>query len=174
MERLIRYCPQCGSMLERKAVFGDTRPVCPSCKYIHFSDPKVAAGVLVFDDKRVLLTQRLYEPYKGHWSIPAGFVNAYEDPAQAAERECLEETGLIVRTEQLLEVFTGREHDLGADITLVYKAELMGGELNAGDDAEKASFFECADLPPLAFRTTHAILGVDFNDDEPQTGLHMH
>ncbi len=173
-EKFIRYCPLCGSQLERKTVFGEPHPVCPACQYIHFNDPKVAVGVLVVEDEKVLLVQRIYEPYKDHWGIPAGFMNAHEDPARAAERECLEETGLVVEAGELLKVFTGREHDVGADITLVYQAVLKGGTLEAGDDAGKAAFFSQEDLPPLAFKTTHEILGVGFEGGISMGISHLH
>ena len=83
--------------MERRFLFGEERAICPQCGWIHFEDPKVAAGVLVEQEGRILLVQRGNDPERGVWSFPAGFVNAYEDPARAAERECLEETGLVVR-----------------------------------------------------------------------------
>ena len=85
-ESQINFCPRCG-----------LHAVCPQCDWIHFEDPKVAAAVLVEQDGRVLLVRRVNEPYRGLWTLPAGFIDAGEDPAQAAERECLEETGLTVR-----------------------------------------------------------------------------
>ncbi len=69
-----------------------------------------------------LLVQRVNEPGQGLWTIPAGFVDAREDPARAAERECLEETGLVVVVDQLLGVVAGREHPNGADMVLAYRA----------------------------------------------------
>jgi len=54
----------------------------------------VAVAVLIERDGKVLLVRRANTPQKGMWTLPAGFVDAGEDPAQAAERECLEETGL--------------------------------------------------------------------------------
>jgi ADP-ribose pyrophosphatase YjhB (NUDIX family) len=86
-------------------------------------------------------------------------VNAYEDPARAAERECLEETGLIVEVTGLQEIISGREHERGADMILVYRARITGGELRAGDDADLAQFFPRQNLPPLAFRATRIALG---------------
>ena len=155
-------------------VFGETHAACPNCQYIHFNDPKVAVGVLVVEDGKVLLVQRIFEPYKDHWGIPAGFMNAHEDPARAAERECMEETRLVVEAGELVKVFTGREHDVGADITLVYRAVVKGGMLEAGDDAGKAAFFSRDALPPLAFKTTHEILGVGFEGGEETSRAHLH
>ncbi len=121
----------------------------------------MAAGVLVEEGEQVLLVQRINEPMRGSWTFPAGFVNAREDPADAAARECLEETGLQVRVGKLLHMLTGREHPHGADILLIYAAEVIGGTLTAGDDAGAAGFFRRDALPPLAFRATKKALGID-------------
>lgn len=160
-ERTIQFCPYCGVPVDRRFLFGAERPTCPRCGWIHFEDPKVAAGVLIEQDGKVLLVRRVNDPARGEWSFPAGFVNAYEDPARAAERECLEETGLIVHVTGLLELISGREHPRGADIVLVYAAEITGGSLAAGDDADEAAYFARDSLPPLAFRATRRALGLE-------------
>ena len=138
--------------------FGRLREVCPNCGWIHFSDPKVAAAILLEQNGRVLLVRRVNEPFRGRWTLPAGFVDADEDPARAAERECLEETGLIVRAIGVLDVIAGREHPRGADFVIVYRGELVSGELQAADDADQAEWFARGQLPALAFRATEAVL----------------
>lgn len=130
------------------------RPVCPACGRIHFYDPRVAAGVLVEDAGRVLLVRRTQEPGRGLWTLPAGFVDAGEDPAGAAVRECLEETGLEVGLDGLFELVAGRAHPRGADIVIVYLAHVIGGDLRPGDDADSAAFFGPEALPELAFDAT--------------------
>jgi 8-oxo-dGTP diphosphatase len=156
----IRFCIRCGTRLTSQELFGKIRPCCPACGWIFFDDPKVAAGVLVVDGERVLLVRRINEPGKGLWTLPAGFVDAREDPALAAERECLEETGLIVKVTHLHQVISGREHERGADIVIIYKAEITGGALSAGDDADQVQFYAKKALPPLAFRATQLALAV--------------
>lgn len=158
-DQTVQYCIRCGTAVVVKHLFGDERPTCPSCGWIYFADPKVAAAVIVEQDGQVLLTRRVNEPYQGLWSLPAGFVNAHEDPARAAERECLEETGLIVTVTGLLDVLAGREHSRGADFIIVYRATVTGGTLEPGDDADEASFFPYDRLPPLAFHSTKKLLG---------------
>jgi len=137
------------------------REVCPKCEWIHFIDPKVAAGVLVMQDERVLLVRRSGEPFRGLWTLPAGFVNAGEDPAEAAARECLEETGLSVRVTRVFDIVAGKEHPRGADFVIVYEAEVISGALQADDDADAAEWFDKNNLPPLAFRATQVILARD-------------
>jgi len=120
----------------------------------------VAAAVVVLKHGRVLLVRRVNQPYRGRWTLPAGFVDAGEDPRRAAERECLEETGLTVRAGRVLDVIAGREHDKGADFVVVYTAELVAGALVPGDDADSAEWFELAELPPLAFRATETVMKI--------------
>jgi len=125
---------------------------------VYFADPKVAVAVHVAVGNRVLLVRRLNEPFRGRWTLPAGFVDAGEDPARAAERECLEETGLKVRAGAVLDVMASGDQPHGADFLIVYEAELLSGELAAGDDADQAGWFERTKLPPLAFNSTASIL----------------
>lgn len=155
---VIRFCPMCGSEVEDKIMYGEHHPACPDCHWVHYEDPKVAAAVLIQQNGSVLLTRRIFEPHKGAWTLPAGFVNAYEDPQEAAIRECREETGLIVKITGLVDVIGGREHPRGADMVIVYQAEVIGGELTAGDDADAAAYFPLSNLPPLAFRATQQVL----------------
>lgn len=157
-ESQIKFCPRCGTAVKREERFGKIHPVCPQCKWIHFHDPKVAAAVLIEQDGRVLLVRRVNEPYRGLWTLPAGFIDAGEDPARAAERECLEETGLSVRVKRVLDVVAGREHENGADFVIAYQAEVISGTLSPGDDADEVAWFARSELPQLAFKATRTIL----------------
>ena len=159
-ESQIKFCPRCGTAVKREERFGKIHPVCPQCEWIHFNDPKVAAAVLVEQDGRVLLVQRVNEPFRGLWTLPAGFVDAGEDPARAAERECLEETGLSVRAMRVLDVIPGQEHERGADFVIAYQGEVLSGNLSPGDDADAVEWFTRDNLPPLAFTATQKILSL--------------
>lgn len=150
----IRFCPYCGTPTLNQPHTGKVRPSCPGCGWVYFPDPKVGVAVLVIQSDEILLVRRRYEPYAGMWALPAGFLDAHEDPQDAARRECLEETGLIVKIRSLITVLSGREHPRGADLMLAYCAEVVGGSLAPGDDADRASFFPLENLPPLAFHTT--------------------
>lgn len=154
----IKYCPRCATPVVQQVKFGRERPVCPSCDWIFFSDPKVAAAVLIAEHGRVLLVRRVNEPFRGLWTLPAGFVNADEDPAEAAVRECREETGLEVALCGLLEIRHGREHPRGADFVIFYRAQVTGGQLHADDDADAVEWFERGHLPGLAFQSTKYML----------------
>lgn len=154
----VNYCLRCGTKLQIKRRFGRLRPTCPHCDWVYFPDPKVAAAVLIEKDDRILLVRRSVDPRRGKWTLPAGFIDAGEDPRRAAERECLEETGLKVRVMDLLDVLYGQEHEKGAHIIIFYRAEIIEGDLFAGDDVDRVAFFSRSDLPTLAFSTTEKIL----------------
>jgi 8-oxo-dGTP diphosphatase len=140
----IQFCPRCGTALIELVHSGKLRPVCPACKWVYFPDPKVAVVVLIRKSEQVLLVQRKYDPQKGHWTLPSGFVDAGEDPKAAAVRE----------------VFFSREYPRGASILILYQAQVKSGELKAGDDANQATYFHILNLPPLAFSSTHQILDI--------------
>ena len=154
----ICFCPFCGIEVQESEAFGEIRPICPACGYIHFQDPKVAAGVLVESDGKVLLVRRANVPMQGKWTLPAGFVDGQEDPRSTAVRECLEETGLEIEIVDLVDVVYGAEHPRGASIVIFYRGRIVGGMLAAGDDADAVAFFNTDDLPPLGFQATEQVL----------------
>jgi ADP-ribose pyrophosphatase YjhB (NUDIX family) len=149
------YCPRCATPLVTRPVSDKLRRTCPECGYIYFTDPKVGVGVFVVDDSKVLLVRRRMNPERGKWSIPAGFVDRGEDPRETAVREALEETNLVVEIEELVDVYYNPvTSGPGASIFILYRAQLLEGELRAGDDADAVAFFGLDELPELAFAST--------------------
>ena len=147
----VHFCLDCGGPM---ALPDRPRPVprCTVCGRLHHLDPKVGVGAVVRDDQgRLLLVQRAASPGKGRWALPAGYVDADEDPREAAAREVCEETGLEVTCGAVIDVYEGGG---GASFFLAFEARLTGGVLAAADDALDARFFALDDLPELAFEST--------------------
>lgn len=157
-QRIANFCPLCGTPTETLLRFNVQRPVCPACGHVVFFTPNVAVLALILHEDRVLLVQRANEPKQGLWVTPAGFMEWDEDPAQAARREVLEETGLIVTIDRLLDVFHTPDDGGLADIVIAYAATITGGELQAADDAQAVAWFTRDNLPELAFLPTRRIL----------------
>jgi ADP-ribose pyrophosphatase YjhB (NUDIX family) len=154
----VNYCLRCGSSLNTAHRDSRLRKVCLNCDWIYFPDPKVAVAALITKGSQVLLVRRANNPARGLWTLPAGFMDAGEDTIAAVEREVLEETGLIIKTTDLIDVLSGQEHPRGAHIIIFYRAEIISGEATPGDDVDRVSFFNRSNLPPMAFKTTQKIL----------------
>lgn len=62
--------------------------------------PKVGVGVLVFDQGRILLGERIGAHGEGTWCPPGGHLEFGETPEACALRELQEETGLVAAQAQ--------------------------------------------------------------------------
>ena len=148
-----KFCPHCAGRLAPKMIDKRERLVCPDCGFIFYISPKVAAGVLIEEEGRVLLVRRGIEPHFGFWTLPAGFAEQGETIEETAIRECREETGLEVELDDLLGVYSVNSDFYGPLVLILYSGHVVGGELEAGDDASEAGLFPPGELPQdLAFR----------------------
>lgn len=107
-------------------------------------------GAVIKDEAgRLLLIKRGHEPGKGLWSIPGGRIEPGESDEAALVREVREETGLVVTAGRLV----GTVRRPGGAGTVLdirdYAAEVTGGTLTAGDDADDAAWAGGADLHGL-------------------------
>jgi ADP-ribose pyrophosphatase YjhB (NUDIX family) len=117
--------------------------------------PIVGVGAVIVDTAggavRVLLVRRGAPPLQGEWSIPGGAVELGETLRAAAERESLEETGLVVEAGDVLEildrVLPGRDGRVQYHYVLIdFLCRVRGGELHAGGDALEAAWVEEGEL----------------------------
>jgi ADP-ribose pyrophosphatase YjhB (NUDIX family)/predicted N-acetyltransferase YhbS len=140
-------------------VAGRVREVCPACEFVLYRNPVPGAGVLVEMSSGIVLVQRGQPPFVGWWALPSGYIEADESVEQAAIRECKEETGLDVELLELFGVDSFPEGAQQSGIVIFYRARPVGGELQAGDDAQDVGIFAPDSLPEeLAFRTHREVL----------------
>ena len=102
---------------------------------------------------QVLLIERGFEPFKGCWAFPGGFMNMDETTEQCAIRELEEETGLKVTDPHQIGAYSKVDRDpRGRTITVAYLILIDAPAAVTGlDDAAKAQWFPIDKLPPLAF-----------------------
>jgi len=154
-----RFCPRCGNELASR-VIKDSEParlVCDRCTFVFYLDPKVAACTICMVDGGIVLLRRTIEPSLGKWVFPGGFVDRGEQVSAAAIRETLEESQLRVSLTGILDVYSFPGSEV---VVIVYAAEVVGGELCAGDECDEARAFPPEAIPwgELAFESTRAAL----------------
>jgi 8-oxo-dGTP diphosphatase len=124
-----------------------------------YANPAAASCAVVVRGRDVCLVRRRIEPYRGHWTLPAGFQEYDESPLDAAVREAREECGLEVEVVRLLDVFYTTDDARKRGNLAVFLARPVGGSLRAGDDALEAGFFGIDELPdPIGFVNNRRIL----------------
>ena len=155
MTQDINFCQRCGHALGRKEIESRERPYCPDCGYVVFLDPKVAAVVLVHRDGELVLVRRGIEPAMGRWSFPSGYVDRGEVVEDAARREVKEETGLDVRLDGFVGLYSRSDSPV---VLAVFSAAIVGGQLQVGHDAVEVGTFALEELPPLPFPHDYEIL----------------
>jgi len=111
--------------------------------------------VVTTTDGHVLLIERGWEPFKGQWALPGGYVDPGETSRAAAARELAEEASVYAAPEELTQVgvFDQPHRDpRGRFVTVAYQLTVISGlPIKAGDDATRAEWWPLSDLPPLAF-----------------------
>lgn len=103
----------------------------------------------------ILLIKRKYDPYKGAWAIPGGFVLDDESLEAAVARELQEETGVEINYLEQLYTFGKPDRDPRKRILSVAYFGLVKSKqfekLKASTDAADAAWFNYKKLPRLAF-----------------------
>lgn len=114
--------------------------------------PVVGIGGVIIDRGRTLLIRRGSEPLRGEWSIPGGTLELGESLEEGVARELLEETGIMVRVLELIEVFDriyAEDGKIAAQVLakprfhyviVDYLCERIGGEPRAGSDVTEVAF----------------------------------
>ena len=149
-----RFCPRCGQPAE---VTYPRRIACPHCGYAAYYNPKPVACAIPLDrEGRVILLRRGFDPGKGLWTFPGGFVDLGESVEAAAHRETDEELSMPIELAGLLGVYSRPEDRV---VLIVYRAQARG-EPRTSAEATEVRAFAPAEIPwsELAFWSTEMAL----------------
>jgi 8-oxo-dGTP diphosphatase len=152
--RDVRFCPRCGQPAD---VEYPRFMSCPHCGYGAYYNPKpVAAAIPATLDGRIILLRRGFDPGKGLWTFPGGFVDLGESVEDAARRETMEELEIDVELGPVVGVYSRPEDR----VVLIVYAATTTQEPRTTEEATEVRAFAPRELPwdTLAFWSTERAL----------------
>jgi len=160
MKKLI-YCSTCGDKNTFGLKDGGERFYCNQCNSIHYQNPKPTATLICPRGDDILLVKRAFNPGKGEWNLPGGFLELGETLEEGAKRELKEETNLNGEVVSLLGNCSHFNSIFGDVLLLGIEMKINNWDnLQAGDDALEAGFFNMKELPFLAFECHREIFNI--------------
>ena len=131
----VRFCPRCGN---EATVRYPRSMTCDQCGYGAFYNPKpVACAITTNQDNEILLLKRGFEPNRGKWSMPGGFVDLGESVEEAAIRETREEMNLEIEVTNLVGVYSRSTERI---VVVVYAAWTEGTPTRTEEALEVQGF----------------------------------
>ena len=129
-----------------------------------YATPKVDVRGAAFRDGKVLMVREISD---GCWTLPGGWADVNQTPAECVVREIAEESGFEARALKLAAVHDYRKRHPPRHIDSIYKlffiCELIGGSARPSDETSEVGFFSRDALPPLSpGRTTEAQIALMF------------
>lgn len=119
--------------------------------------PLCGVGVVIVNEGRLLLVQRMNEPNQGMWAVPGGKVTMGETMRNAAHREVYEETGLEIKIGDVFWVgdSMGPGDPPEWHYCLVdFSGTVVGGDVIAGDDAAEVRWVPLSEVKSLPLTPT--------------------
>ena len=121
-----------------------TRQVCADCGFINYENPKIVVGSVCHWGDRILMCRRAINPRKGHWTLPAGFLELHETTTAGAAREAWEEARARIEIDTLLAVYAVPRI---SQVQLMYRARLVTDDISAGPESLEVGLFEFDRIP---------------------------
>ena len=117
-----------------------------------YATPKVDVRGVVFQGDSLLFVR---EKMDGCWTLPGGFADIGDSPAESAEREIFEESGYKAKAVKVLAVYDRNKHPHKPPHThhiykIFFLCELLGGEPKASSETTDVAFFTEDKIPELS------------------------
>jgi ADP-ribose pyrophosphatase YjhB (NUDIX family) len=120
-----------------------------------YATPKVDVRGAVFQDGKILLVQ---EKMDGGWTMPGGWADVGDSPAQGAEREVWEESGFRVQARKLIGVYDANQIQplkLFHAVKLIFLCDIINGKAKISNETTDIGFFGKDEIPqPLSGERT--------------------
>ena len=116
-----------------------------------YATPKVDVRGAIFDENsRILLVREIADA--GRWTMPGGWADVNQSPAESVIREVREEAGLEVRVRKLAAVYDRARHPHQPPhpfhvFKLFFICEVIGGTPEPGTETSEVAFFAENEIP---------------------------
>lgn len=143
----LNYCSRCGARLWLTMVDTEDRErlYCQECGWITYVNPRLVVTTLpVTGAGELVLLRRGIEPAYGTWAQPGGFLEVDETVHQAAVRETLEETGLVVEPGEIVGLYSRLE---AAVVVIAFEARVVAGAFRPTAEALDVQAFRVHEIP---------------------------
>ena len=152
----LAYCSRCGAPLEFGPLPEEERDrlSCPACGFVAYVNPRLVVTTFpVTEAGEVVLLRRGIEPGYGSWAQPGGFLEVDETVTEAAIRETVEETGLVVEPGEIVGLYSRLE---AAVVVIAFEARIVGGHARSTAEALEVAAFLPDEIPwdGIAFTTS--------------------
>lgn len=133
----------------------------------------VAADCIILNDNKVLLMKRSYEPFKGKFEFPGGFMEIGETIEQVCVREAKEETGLDVELVEILGVYTRRGRDPRAQtVGVAFICKTKSSDFKISEEATEANWFDLDKIDTANLGFDHGKIIEDLKKWKSQKGTY--
>ncbi len=117
-----------------------------------YATPKVDVRGAAFQEGRVLLVREISD---GKWTLPGGWADVNQTPAECVVREIQEESGFTARAVKLAAIYDYQrsnrpDNHLDSIYKLFFLCEIEGGSARPSEETSEVAFFAPDCLPPLS------------------------
>ncbi len=129
----------------------------------NYRNPVPTVDIILQQESNILLIKRKNDPFKGHLSLPGGFVNEGELVEEAAKRETWEETSLTIEPIEILGVYSDPNRDpRGHVLTVVWVAIVVNGVARANNDSIEVQWVSLNDIDSTRLAFDHKQILLDY------------
>lgn len=137
-----KYCPLCANLLRKEY---KNLLICTKCDFHFYNNPVPCNAVIIENNKgEILLVKRKFEPQKGNWDLPGGFIQPDEDLIHSIKREIKEELNTDISIKRIIGIYNDQyiyNNVLYKTLIIVVSGRVTSREIKASDDISKATFF---------------------------------
>jgi len=116
-------------------------------RQIGYATPRVDVRCAAFKDGKLLLVR---ERQDDGWTMPGGWADIGDTPAQSAEREVMEEAGFRVKASRVIGVYDANRTgplELFHAYKIVFLGDILSGEARTSQETSEVEFFALDEIP---------------------------